>query len=51
MKSKWIIYRETKGGEKFIRGKYKTKESAINKCTQISLKNPKAKFVIEMERI
>jgi hypothetical protein len=51
MKPRWIIYREIKTGEKFIKSKHKTKEAAINKCTQLSLKNPKAKFVIEMEKL
>jgi len=49
MKPIWIIYREVKNGEKYPKSKHKTKEAAINRCTQMSLKNPKAKFVIEME--
>ena len=50
MKPKWIIYREITNGERYIKGKHKTKEAAINRCTQLSLKNPNAKFVIEMEK-
>jgi hypothetical protein len=49
MKRLWVIYREFKDGEKYPRSKHRTKEAAINKCTQMSLKNPKAKFVIQME--
>jgi hypothetical protein len=49
MKPVWVIYREIKTGEKFPKSRHKTKEAAINKCTELSLKNPKAKFVIEME--
>jgi len=46
----WIIYREMKTGEKWPKSKHKTKEAAINKATQWSKKNPKAKYVIEMEK-
>lgn len=49
MKIMWTIYREVKGGEKYAKSRHKTKEAAINKCTQMSLKNPKTKYVIEME--
>jgi hypothetical protein len=45
----WIVYREIKG-EKFPKGKFKTQQGAINKATQWSQKNPKAKFVIETEK-
>ena len=46
----WIIYREMKNGEKWIKSKHKRKEAAINKALQWSQKNPKAKYVIEMEK-
>ena len=45
----WIIYREIKG-EKFPKSKHKTQQAAINKATQWSNKNKKAKFIIEMEK-
>ena len=50
MKRKWIVYREA-SGELWLRSKHKTQQSAINKATQMSLKNPKAKFVVQLEKI
>lgn len=50
MKSRWVIYREISTGEKFPKSKHKTQQGAINKALQWSNKNPKAKYVIEMEK-
>lgn len=51
MKARWVIYREVSNGEKWFRSKHKTQEAAINKATQMSLKNTKAKFIIKLENI
>jgi hypothetical protein len=45
----WIIYREVRG-EKFPKGRFKTQKNAIDKATQWSKKNVKAKYIIEMEK-
>ena len=45
----WIVYREIKG-EKFPKGKFKTQKGAVDKATQWSNKNKKAKYIIEMEK-
>ena len=50
MKPRWAIYREVSSGEKWFRSKHKTQEAAINKATQMSLKNPKAKFIVQLEK-
>lgn len=50
MTAKWVIYRKISTGEKYPRSKHKTQQAAVNKATQMSLKNPKATFVIELER-
>ena len=50
MKPRWVIYREVSGGEQWPRSKHRTQQAAINKATQMSLKNPKAKFVVQLEK-
>ena len=50
MKPQWVIYRELSSGERWLRSKHKTQQAAVNKATQMSLKNPKAKFIVQLER-
>ena len=45
----WIVYREVRG-EKFPKGRFRSQSGAINKATQWSKKNSKAKYIIEMEK-
>ena len=51
MKRRWVVYREISTGEQYPKSKHKTQESAINKATQMSLKNSKAKYVVQLEKL